>query len=147
MARWATRQTISASSFCLVAPLPFTLSPTLLTPVSQRTQVRFLLVKLETKIIQDFRLPRYSWKNWSLFGNQVLLQSINKLKIKRSLKSLDGISEPGCDEYSDIQIFSDTNIHSYDFLIQIYSDIRSYDFFIQIYSRAKCNLRAKKSKS
>ena len=51
MARWATRQTISASSFCLVAPLPFTLSPTLLTPVSQRTQVRFLLVKLETKII------------------------------------------------------------------------------------------------
>ena len=40
---------------------------------------------------------------------------------------------PGCDEYSDIRIFPDTNIRPYHicfiFLIQIYLDIRSYCFF------------------
>ena len=40
---------------------------------------------------------------------------------------------PGCEEYSYIRIFFDTNIRSYHiriiFLIRIYSDIRSYCFF------------------
>ena len=61
----------------------------------------------------------------------------------------------GCDEYSDIQKISHTNIRSYYickinwykfilifvrivfFLIQIYSDIRMYRFLIQIYLREK----------
>ena len=72
MIRWDTLQTISAFSFFLVLPLPSSLSLTLQTPPSNRTQVRFLHVKFETKIIQDFRLPRYSWINWSLLSNQVL---------------------------------------------------------------------------
>ena len=67
---------LSASSFFLVLPLPSSLYLTLQAPLSKRTQVRFLLVKFETKIIQDFRLPRYSWMNWSLLSNQVLLQTI-----------------------------------------------------------------------
>ena len=73
---WDSCQTISASLFFLVLPLPSSLYLTLQAPLSKRTQVRFLLVKFETKIIQDFRLPRYSWMNWSLLSNQVLLQTI-----------------------------------------------------------------------
>ena len=95
---------------------------------------------------QYMRLPDVRWNRFHIWFNQNPHNSIPAQFHEYSEQLEIG---PGCDEYSDIQIFSDTNIHLYHiriiflifgypficFLIRIYSDIRSYYFLIQICSR------------
>ena len=59
MARWSTRQTISASSFCLLSPSPSSPSPTLLTPPSKGTKVKMQKCQLSSLKLKSFKISEF----------------------------------------------------------------------------------------